>query len=51
MPQIQEEDTTRCSQLGSNSIQLLLAIDVERPCKGKDQLNGVDLILLMKWQT
>jgi hypothetical protein len=42
MPQTQEEDTTRCSQFGKNSIQLLLVINVERTCKSNDQLNRMD---------
>jgi hypothetical protein len=33
IPQIQEEDTTRCSQRGSNGIQLLPIIEVERTYK------------------
>jgi hypothetical protein len=36
MLQTQGEDTTRSSQLGSNCIQLLLAIKVERTCKNND---------------
>jgi hypothetical protein len=40
IPQIQGEDTTRCSQRGSNSIQLLHEVKVERSCKSKDQLSG-----------
>jgi hypothetical protein len=34
----EEEDTTRCSQRGSNGVQLLLVIEVERTCKSKDHL-------------
>jgi hypothetical protein len=44
MPQIQEEDTTRYSQRGSNGIQLLLVIEVERTYKSKDPHNGMDFI-------
>jgi hypothetical protein len=44
MPQIQEEGTTRYSQHGSNGIQLLLVIEVERTYKSKDPHNGMDFI-------
>jgi hypothetical protein len=44
MPQIQGEDTTRCSQSGSKCIQLLLVIDVERTCQSNDQPKGMDFM-------
>jgi hypothetical protein len=50
MPQLQGDDTTRCSQLRSNCIQLLLVINVERTCKINERLYCMDFFP-MKWQT